>query len=170
MAVILNALRALGGGDRTAPNVDPATKDLIRRFSAEHDDMRQHLSMLRDIGHLLTSGQRPEAVRLLCQADDFLRETLLPHEHAEDRKLYPALAGPLGSPEATATMSRMHAEIDRLAGLLHAHREAADTARGISEDQFDGLLECVYGLHALLSLHFVEEEENYFVLAPPPSD
>jgi heavy metal translocating P-type ATPase len=170
VAVILNALRALGGRDRTAPNVDPATKDLIRRFSAEHDEMRQHLSMLREIGHLLTSGQRTEAVGLLREADDFLRETLLPHEHAEDRKLYPALAGPLGSPEATATMSRMHAEIDRLAGLLHAHREAADAAGGISEDQFDGLLECVYGLHALLSLHFVEEEENYFVLAPPPSD
>src|SRR6185312_4419893 len=136
----------------------------------EHDEMRQHLSMLRDIGHLLTGGQRTEALALLRRADDFLRETLLPHEHAEDSALYPALAGPLGGPEATATMSRMHAEIDRLAGLLHAHLKAADGAGHIRDDQFDGLLACVYGLHALLSLHFISEEENYFVLAPPTDD
>ena len=108
MAVILNALRALRGRDPTAPTIDPATTGLIRRFSAEHDDMRRQLSLLRDIGALLSSGQRAEASALLDRADDFVRETLIPHEHAEDRMLYPALAGPLGSPEATTTMSRMH--------------------------------------------------------------
>jgi hemerythrin-like domain-containing protein len=170
VAVILNALRALGGRDPTAPNIDDATTGLIRRFSAEHDEMRQHLSMLRDLGHLLTGGQRGQALALLGGTDDFLRDTLLPHEHAEDRILYPALARPLGSAEATATMSRMHAEIDRLAGVLHAHREAADAAGGIRDDQIDDLLACAYGLHTLLSLHFVEEEQNYFVLAPPAGD
>ena len=67
-------------------------------------------------------------------------------------------------------MSRMHGEIDRLAGLLHAHRETVDAAGGILDDQSDGLQASVYGLHAVLSLHFVEEEENYFVLAPPLGD
>jgi heavy metal translocating P-type ATPase len=170
VTVILNALRALRGRDPMTPHIDVQTEDLIRRFSAEHDEMRPHLSMLRDIGHLLTSGQRVEGLALLHRADDFLRETLLPHERAEDRALYPALAGPLGSPEATATMSRMHAEIDRLAGQLHAHREAADVAGVIRDEQRDDLLACVYGLHALLSLHFVAEEENYFVLVPAAAD
>ena len=77
VAVIVNALRALGSRDRTSGNLDSATEDLIRRFSAEHDEMRQHLSMLRDIGHLLSTGQRKEAMSLLHRADDFLRETLL---------------------------------------------------------------------------------------------
>lgn len=167
VAVILNALRALRGRDPTAPTIDPATTGLIRRFSAEHDDMRRQLSLLRDIGALLSSGQRAEASALLDRADDFVRETLIPHEHAEDRMLYPALAGPLGSPEATTTMSRMHGEIDKLAGRLHVHREAADAAGGIRDDQADDLLACLYGLHALLSLHFSVEEESYFALIPP---
>jgi heavy metal translocating P-type ATPase len=170
VAVILNALRALRGHDPTTPRIDPQTTDLIRRFSAEHDKMRAHLSILRDVGHLLTSGQRADALASLHQADDFLAATLLPHEHAEDRMLYPALAHRLGSTEATASMSRMHTEIDRLAGRLHAHREAADTAGGIRDDQSDDLLACLYGLHALLALHFATEEENYFVLVPPATD
>ena len=170
IAVILNALRALGGRDPTAPAIDVSTKGLIQRFSAEHDAMRRDLSVLRDIGHLLTSGQRAQALALLDRADDFLRDTLLPHEHAEDRMLYPALARPLGSAEATATMSRMHGEIDRLSGRLHAHREAADAAGGITDDQTDDLLACLYGLHALLSLHFSVEEESYFALLPPAAD
>ncbi|MGE5693977.1 MAG: heavy metal translocating P-type ATPase [Candidatus Sericytochromatia bacterium] len=167
VAVIVNALRALRGRDPTAPTIDPATTGLIRRFSAEHDEMRRELSWLRDVGQLLTSGQRASASALLGRADDFMRSTLLPHEHAEDRMLYPALARPLGSAEATTTMSRMHGEIDRLAGRLHAHREAADAAGGIRDDQADDLLACLYGLHALLSLHFSVEEESYFALIPP---
>jgi heavy metal translocating P-type ATPase len=170
VAVILNALRALRGRDPTTPSIDSATTGLIRRFSAEHEAMRTHLSMLRDIGHLLTGGQREEAFALLDRADDFLRDTLLPHEHAEDRMLYPALSRPLGGSEATATMSRMHGEIDRLAGRLHAHRQAADAAGGISDDQNDDLIACLYGLHALLALHFSVEEESYFALIPPATD
>ncbi len=170
VAVILNALRALQGRDSAAPSIDVPTKELIRRFSAEHDAMRQHLSMLRDIGRLVTSGQRGNAMLLLDRADDFLRDTLLPHEHAEDRVLYPALARRLGGPDTTATMSRMHSEIDRLSGRLHAHREAADAAGTIRDDHSDDLLACLYGLHALLTLHFATEEENYFVLVPPAND
>ncbi|MGB3372966.1 MAG: hemerythrin domain-containing protein, partial [Rhodococcus sp. (in: high G+C Gram-positive bacteria)] len=98
------------------------------------------------------------------RVDDFLFETLLPHEQAEDKQLYPALAGPLGSGEATATMSRMHAEIDRLSRRLRTHLEQADAAGGLSADQSDDLLACLYGLYALLRLHFVQEEENYFTL------
>ena len=102
----------------------------------------------------------------LAAADGFLQHTLLPHEDAEDSTLYPALARPLGSPEATATMSRMHAEIHRLAQRLHSHREIAETAGTVTAEQSDDLLACLYGLHALLCLHFVQEEENFFVLAP----
>jgi len=71
----------------------------------------------------------------------------------------------MGSGEVTATMSRMHAEIDRLCRRLRTHLEQADAAGGLSVDQSDDLLACLYGLHALLRLHFVQEEENYFTLA-----
>jgi hypothetical protein len=35
----------------------------------------------------------------------------------------------------------------------------------VAPDQVDDLLACLYGLYALLRLHFVQEEENYFTLA-----
>lgn len=167
VAVILNALRVLHGGSGT-PALEAKTEELIRRFSAEHDRMRDDLSMFRDAGQLLASGDRTAALASLRRADAFLHQTLLPHEHDEDRKLYPALARPLGSPEATATMSRMHAEIDRLAHRLHAHVQVADGSGGIRDDQVDDLLACLYGLHAMLSLHFIQEEENFFVLLAAP--
>jgi hypothetical protein len=40
-----------------------------------------------------------------------LAEEIGPHEQAEERELYPAMDRRLGAPEATATMSRGHAEI-----------------------------------------------------------
>ena len=166
LAVILNALRALGTDrDGTTP-LSRDAEDMVRRFAGEHDRMRDDLSMLRDAAQQISAGDRTGALGTLQAADDFLRDTLLPHEDAEDAALYPALAGPLGSAEATATMSRMHAEIHRLAQRLHSHREMAEEAGAVTGEQSDDLLACLYGLYALLCLHFVQEEENFFVLAP----
>lgn len=95
----------------------------------------------------------------------FLVEDLLPHERAEETQLYPALAGPLGGAEATATMSRAHAEIERLTTRVGTHLEFARARGGFDPDQLDDLLACLYGLHAVLRLHFLQEEENYFTLA-----
>lgn len=170
LAVILNALRALRTDhDGTAP-LSPAAEEMVRRFADEHDRMRDDLSMLRDSAQQISVGDRVGALRTLQAVDDFLRDTLLPHEDAEDAALYPALAGPLGSLEATATMSRMHAEIHRLSRRLNSHREIAEAAGTVTAEQSDDLLACLYGLYALLCLHFVQEEENFFVLAPSLAD
>jgi len=166
LAVILNALRALRD-DQVLPPLNPDGVELVRRFAAEHEQMRDDLSILRDTAEQVAGGRLDAATASLGKADDFLRDTLLPHEEAEDSVLYPALAQPLGSPEATATMSRMHAEIRRLAGRLHSHRELADITGTVTAEQSSDLLACLYGLHALLCLHFAQEEEDYFVLAPP---
>ena len=165
VAVILNALRALRG-DRAHNTVVPArTEDMLHRFSAEHEVMRDKLTMFRDTAQLVATGDHRRAEVSLRRVDDFLTGTLLPHEHAEENELYPALAGPLGSGEATATMSRMHAEIDRLGRRLHIHRHQIDSRGELDPDQLEDLLACLYGLYALLRLHFVQEEENYFTLA-----
>ena len=164
VAVILNALRALRVDSSRTVKLTDDTADMLRRFSAEHDEMREDLSILRQTAQLIATGNLDQAHESLRRAEAFLFDTLLPHEQAEDSKLYPALAGPLGSGEVTATMSRMHAEIDRLCRRLRTHLEQADAAGGLSVDQSDDLLACLYGLHALLRLHFVQEEENYFTL------
>jgi iron-sulfur cluster repair protein YtfE (RIC family) len=139
---------------------------LVRRFAGEHDRMRDDLSILRDAAQQISAGDRDAALVTLRAADGFLQHTLLPHEDAEDSALYPELARPLGSAEATATMSRMHAEIHRVAQRLHSHREIAEAAGTVTPEQSDDLLASLYGLHALLCLHFVQEEENFFVLVP----
>ena len=167
VAVILNALRAL----RPPPGrlVVPAeTGEMLRRFSAEHEQMRDQLSTLRETADLLADGQLGEGYAALRRVTTFLRETLIPHIDAEDSQLYPALHDVLGGTEATATMSRMHVEIEMLAHRLATHLEQADAAGGLRPDQVADLLSGLYGLHALLRLHFVQQEENYFALVPAP--
>lgn len=58
----------------------------------------------------------------------------------------------------------MHAEIERLADRIGAHVDLAEAAGNIQPDQVNDLLACLYGLYALLRLHFAQEEENYFTL------
>lgn len=66
-------------------------------------------------------------------------------------------------------MSRTHAEIRRLADRIGTHLAQAQAAGAIQPDQVDDLLACLYGLYTLLRLHFVQEEENYFILAEDDS-
>ncbi|WP_182904968.1 heavy metal translocating P-type ATPase [Microbispora sp. H13382] len=166
VVVILNALRAVlpRRGARLA--LEPATEDLIRRFAAEHDDLADVLDAVRDAAGLLAVEHGPRVLGAVREVDRLLTERLLPHEYAEEHELYPALAGPLGGGEATATMSRAHSEIDRLARRIATHVKVAETAGQLRPEQLEDLRACLYGLHSVLRLHFVQEEENYFSLAP----
>ncbi|MFI1092372.1 heavy metal translocating P-type ATPase [Streptomyces sp. NPDC020917] len=165
VAVILNALRALRV-DRTARvAVAPATEQLLQRFAAEHDDLREVVEAVRAAADQLSSTPGPEALESVRHVDRLLNEQLLPHERAEEQQLYPALASALGGSEATATMSRAHTEIHRLARRIGAHLQLADAEGGLQPDQLDDLRACLYGLHSVLRLHFTQEEENYFSLA-----
>lgn len=72
VAVILNALRALRV-DRTAQvAIEPATEQLIQRFAAEHDDLRDVIEAIRETAdqlrdgaaHRTPSGRRHQGLRL----------------------------------------------------------------------------------------------------------
>ena len=169
VAVILNALRALRGNPAVEVELSTETEQMLRRFSAEHDELRETVGLLRDAADRLAAGADPAALESLAQAQSFLIERILPHERAEETQLYPALGRPLGSGEATATMSRTHAEIQRLAHRIGAHLALAQSAGAIQPDQVEDLLACLYGLYTLLRLHFLQEEENYFTLAEDES-
>jgi len=165
VAVILNALRALRGNPATKVVLPASTEQLLRHFATEHDELRDTLGLLRDSADRLAGGADAAALQLLTTASRLLSERILPHERAEETELYPALARLLDSDEATATMSRAHAEILRLADRIGAHVGRAQSAGAIQADQVDDLLACLYGLYTLLRLHFVQEEENYFTLS-----
>jgi heavy metal translocating P-type ATPase len=164
VAVILNALRALRANPATEVALPAATEQMLHRFAAEHDELRDTIGLLRDSADRLASAPDAAALESLTNVNRLLTDRILPHERAEETELYPALARPLGSDEATATMSRTHAEILRLADRIAAHARLAQSAGAIRPDQVDDLLACLYGLYTLLRLHFVQEEENYFTL------
>lgn len=153
-AVILNALRALRVGPSTRPALQPATEALIHRFAAEHDDLQDVLEAVRGAADRLSDEPGPEALAAVAEAHRLLTERLLPHEYAEEHQLYPALAPTLGGPEATATMSRAHAEIDRLARRIATHLTLADSDGVPASEQLDDLRACLYELHTVLRLHF----------------
>lgn len=169
ITVILNALRALRAGRDAATDLAPTTRDLLHRFAAEHDALRDALDVLRDSADQLAAAPDAAALAAVHAAHRMLAEEILPHELAEEAQLYPALARPLGGDEATATMSRTHAEIQRLTDRVGAHLTTADAAAAIRPEQVDDLLACLYGLYAVLRLHFAQEEESYFVLAEDDS-
>lgn len=167
--VILNALRTLRapGSNRGRPS--PDAQRLIRRFAAEHEGLREGVANIRSAANDLANGRLDEAVTSLARVDHFVQTDLLPHEHAEEGLLYPQLAMPLGSVESTAAMSRMHGEINRLSWRLHRHVEDASKLGTVAPDRVEDLLACLYGLHELLRLHFMVEEQDYFTLLPDES-
>lgn len=164
--VILNALRALLPARGARPPLEPDTEDLIHRFADEHDDLRDTLDAIREAAGLLTTEHGPRALAAVREIDRLLTERVLPHEHAEEHQLYPALTRRLGGSEATETMSRAHTEIDRLARRITTHLRLADEEGHLRPEQIDDLTACLYGLHAVLRLHFQQEEESYFSLVP----
>jgi len=161
-AVILNALRALRQGRGTRTPIDAVTDTMLHRFDQEHVSLRPSLERIRVVADALTAT--PETVDRLRGLYRFLSEELMPHERAEEARLYPALAQALGGSEVTTTMSRAHAEIERLVRRLGRHLDLAQDGT-LRMDQLDDLRACLYGLHAVLILHFAQEEEAYFSLS-----
>jgi heavy metal translocating P-type ATPase len=165
VAVILNALRALRGNPADEVELTSATEEMLRRFATEHDALRTTVESLREAAEqLVDRADGAAALAKLTRTHELLTTQILPHERAEEMGLYPELAGPLGSSEATATMSRTHAEIQRLSDRIGIHVAQAKKANGVQPHQIDDLLACLYGLYAVLNLHFLQEEENYFTL------
>ena len=100
-----------------------------------------------------------------------LVEEVEPHEEAEDAELYPMLARVLGGADPTGTMSRAHVEIAHLIRRLGRLLDDIDPARPDTDDLVE-LRRVLYGLHAVLRLHFAQEDESYLSLADeePPAD
>jgi heavy metal translocating P-type ATPase len=164
LVVILNALRALGGRTRR-PHAE--ADELLHRFAKEHEDLAQVRAAVREAADAVARGTGPRTDVIVGRTYELLIDQLLPHEHAEETTLYPALAEVLGGPEGTFTMSREHAEIERLVRRIGRH--LAESPR-IQPDQLDDLRATLYGLDAVLTLHFAQEEEAYFTLAVTEPD
>jgi iron-sulfur cluster repair protein YtfE (RIC family) len=114
---------------------------------AHVDRIRLAAGEVRD----LPPGERAAQVGRVLE---FLRGTLLPHAEWEEQVLYTAVGELLGDARATAAMTRDHVAIGRMIEAL-GETDTADIAR---------LQELLYGLHALITVHFEKEEEIYLPL------
>lgn len=126
----------------------------------EHKGLIPHIERLRLVADSV-GDTRPEVLRRAVEAmHDFLAHHLIPHAEAEERALYPVVGRVLGSPDATKTMSRDHVEVGRLTEELRALRNAI-AAEPPSDAQAKELRRVLYGLYALVKVHFAKEEEVY---------
>jgi iron-sulfur cluster repair protein YtfE (RIC family) len=126
---------------------------------AEHRHLLPHVDQLAAAGDAVGNVPADEVQTQVETAYRFLTEHLIPHATAEDRVLYPEidrLLGVRGETRATDTMRRDHVEVVRLT-------ERLGELRGGAVDERE-LRRVLYGLHALVSLHFAKEEEVYLPL------
>ena len=162
VVVILNSLRVLRSKLGTR-SVDGASVELGHRFRQEHLVLLPKVQQIRSLADRLELLPPARARVELAQLHRFLATQLLPHEQAEDAKVYPAVAKLIGGEDPTATMSRAHMEIAHLVNVLG--RLVTDLPdEGPSAQDYPELRRVLYGLDAILKLHFAQEEESYLSL------
>lgn len=126
----------------------------------EHRELIPHIEALRAAADGVGVAP-PDVTRAsVAEAHDFLVHHLIPHAEAEDRALYPVVARVLGAPEATRTMSRDHVEVGALTQELGALRGQIASGAPTAAQERD-LRRVLYGLYALVKVHFAKEEEVY---------
>ena len=128
----------------------------------EHEILLPRIEDLRRLGDECVEERPGDLLPDLDRALAFLQDELLPHALAEDAVLYPAVAAAMGAPQATATMSRDHVEVERLIVELARHRE--ELASAVAPAAVREIRRLLYALHAVISLHFAKEEELYVPL------
>ncbi len=121
------ALRAVLPGRVHSISMSPADVALAHRLRAEHDAVLPDVEQVRARSPTgsTSSSARCEPVRALLE---LLERTLLPHERAEEDLLVPLVGRALGGTDATAALSRTHAEIE------HQVEPAAPAPRGDPRD------------------------------------
>jgi heavy metal translocating P-type ATPase len=158
--VILNALRVLSEGRRrSAAELPAGMVDGHRQLLPVIDRVRQVADRL---GHVPPAVARQE----LDELRGLLEDRLLPHEAADDAALYPLVAKVIGGADPVGPMSRAHVEIRRLAGMLSRLVEELPESGPTPADVRD-LRRVLYGLHAILRLHFAQEDESFLSLFEP---
>jgi len=129
----------------------------------EHKELYPHVESLRLAGDAVNESLTSSAHAKIEDVYNFLTRQLLPHAQAEEKALYPIVQKVMGAAQATATMSRDHVEVERLTqelGSLRVHKSQLS----ITFDQTRALRRVLYGLYALVKVHFAKEEEIYLPL------
>jgi Hemerythrin HHE cation binding domain len=120
----------------------------------EHELLLDHVEQMRVAARELPTLTTAGRTEVQASTVAFLRNMLIPHAKEEERGLYPRVGRELGHADATAPMIYDHLAIGERTAAL-AETDPDDVAR---------LQELLYGLHALIRVHFWKEEELYLPL------
>jgi hypothetical protein len=160
--VILNALRALGLG-RRAGRPHASARVLAAELADAHHGLRPRLGELASVAARLDVLAPSDASAELVRIREMLEQELLPHEAAEQESAFPLLGEMLGNEDPTGLLVRTHQEIRRLVRLYGRLLDRLP-AGGPGPADLRDLRRLLYGLAAVLSLHFAQEDELYSVL------
>ncbi len=166
IVVILNALRALGG---RAPGISssPETAGMAERLATSHRALRPKIGELPALAVHLDELPAAEARSRLEELQQMLEKELLPHEDEEQRAAYPLIEKLLAGENPTGPLVQTHYEIRRLSRLLGRLVRQLPPSGPATEDLRD-IRRVLYGLHAILTLHFAQEDELYSLLNEAP--
>lgn len=158
VAVILNALRALGSGRRRMPGSLPA--EFAQNLSQEHRKLEHELDELRSISESLDDAIGQQAVDLILDAHRIVDERIVTHEREDESTVYPRLSEYLSDVYGLSAMSRAHREI------LHQARLLGRMAHGLRAEDADTYLvrdaqRVIGSIEALVRIHNAQEEEIY---------
>ena len=162
VVVILNALRALAGGN-VVPATNEASRALARQLAHAHRSLRPQVEELAALAARLEQLPPPAAREQLERVLTILEQEILPHEREEQETAYPLIRKILREEDPTGPLVQTHHEIHRLSRLYGRMLDRLPPEGPGREDLRD-LQRVLYGLHAILSLHFSQEEELYSML------
>jgi hypothetical protein len=158
VAVILNALRALGSRPRLASRTLPT--ELAQELHHEHDVLQRSLDQLRSIADALDDARGQDAVGLIAKAQAVVADSIVRHERGDETNVYPQLKSFLADSPGLSAMSRAHREILHLARLL------ARLSDGLRPEDVDKYLvrdaqRVIESIEALVRVHNAQEEDIY---------
>ena len=162
---ILIALRAVLPGKVHTVAMAPEDVATVLRIREQHDALLPVVEQIRGVADALSTHNAD----LTAAFDVFehLERELLPHERADEEVLVPIVNRALSS-DATAALSRTHAEIEHQVSRLRRLLTGLDNDNVQPEDVIE-LRRLLYGLYAVLRLHNAQEEEGAFSLVPTPT-
>jgi len=165
VAAILNALRVLRVRVPGRATIAMPVSE-VARLERAHQELEDVLGQLRATADRLPTLAPAAAKAVLTDIELLVRERLLRHEREDETKLYPMVERALGGDDPIAPMHHTHRAIQQLGGLL----------RGLVDDMppenldaasINDLRRLLYGLEAIVRLHFAQEDELYHALADP---
>lgn len=130
----------------------------MKRLHEEHERLWAGIEAIKETADLIELASVEALLIELEENRIFLTRHLIPHAEAEEGVLYRAYDQLANSPWATETMRHDHAAIKEFVAELTATQLGLFTDPATPEQKQE-LRRILYGLYALLKVHFKKEEE-----------